>query len=106
MIRRHRALFTLFLSLLLLAMQLQAQVHAFGHVGEMQRHTPDHSLVAPVDDACAMCTLLAGGANAIACDASQSWAALVADEAPTCALVSWAPAAPSYYLTRAPPSLL
>ena len=106
MIHRHRALLALFLSLLLIVVQLQAQVHALGHVGEMQRHTPEHSLVAPVDEACAMCALFAGGASAIACDTSEGWVAPTADELPSCADASWAPAAPSYYLSRAPPPLL
>ena len=106
MIHRHRALLTLSLSLLLLVMQLQAQVHALGHVGEMLRHTPHHSLVAPVDDACAMCALFAGGASAIASDASEGWAAQAADKAPPSAPLSWVPAAATCYLTRAPPPLL
>ena len=105
MVHRHRALLTLLLSLLMLGMQLQAQAHALEHVGEMLRHSADHSVV-PVADPCATCALFAGGANAIGCDAAQSQLAFAAAETPPCAYASLAAAAPSYYLSRAPPSLL
>ncbi|HXX84886.1 MAG TPA: hypothetical protein VEN29_13000 [Casimicrobiaceae bacterium] len=106
MIRRHRALRTLLLSLLLLGMQLQAHVHAIGHVGEMLQHSAGHSLVVSVSDACAMCALLAGGSSAIACDAPDVHVPIASAERSTCAPASLAPAAPSYYFSRAPPSLL
>jgi hypothetical protein len=106
MIRRHRPLLALLLSLLLVGMQLQGRVHALEHVGEMLGHTSDHSLVLPAPDACAMCALFAGGANAIGCDEAEACLAIAADETAPCACISFAPAAPSYYSSRAPPSLL
>jgi hypothetical protein len=104
-VRPHRTLLTLLLSLLMLGMQLQAQVHALEHVGEMLRHSADHSVV-PIADTCATCALFAGGANAIGCNAPQSQFAFAAAETPLCSFASFASAAPSYYLSRAPPSLL
>jgi len=106
MIRQHRAVRTLLLSLLLLGMQVQSQVHAIDHVGEMLGHSAEHSLIVPLPDACAMCALLAGGASAIACDAPGVELALAGAETPRSASVWFAPAAPCYYRSRAPPSLL
>ena len=106
MINRRRALLTLLLSLLLLGMQLQAQVHAIDHVGEMLRHSADHSLVVSVSDACAMCALFAGGASAIACSTSDAQVPVASAERSRCVPSSLAPVPPSYYFSRAPPSLL
>lgn len=106
MIHRHRALLTAVLSLLLIGMQLQSRVHALEHVGEMLRHGADRSLILPVPDACATCALFAGGANAIACDSVDVAPEVARAEAPSCAFASFAPDAPSYYLSRAPPSSL
>jgi len=106
MIRRHRALLTIVLSLLLVGMQLQSRVHALEHVGEMLRHGADRSLILPVPDACAACALFAGGANAIACDSVDITPEVARAEAPSRAFASFAPNAPSYYLSRAPPSSL
>jgi hypothetical protein len=106
MIRRDRALLTLLLSVLLFSMQLQGKWHAFEHVGEMLRHSVEHSLVVPVYEPCAMCALCAGGANAVACDAADTRASVTDSDIPPCAFVSLAPAVPSYYLSRAPPALL
>ena len=106
MIRRNRALLTLLLSLLLFGMQLQRQAHALEHFGETMRHGPEHSLLLPAAEACATCALLAAGANAMPCDAVDVAPDVVAAETPSFALASFERAAPSYYLSRAPPSLL
>ena len=106
MIRRHRVLLAVVLSLLLVGMQLQSRVHALEHVGEMLRHDADRSLILPVPDACATCALFAGGANAIACDSVDIAPEVARTEVPSCAFASFAPDAPSYYLSRAPPSPL
>ena len=104
--RSRRPFFALILPLLLLAVQVQAQLHAFEHVREAIGHSRDHSLVAPSDQACAECTLLAGGANAIAGDIGEAVVTLAAQEQPQPAPVSVTPAFFSYYQTRAPPALL
>jgi hypothetical protein len=104
--RRHRALLTVVLSLLLVGMQLQSGVHALEHVGEMLRHGADRSLILPVPDACSTCALFAGGANAIACDSMGIAPEVTRAEAPSCAFASLAADAPYYYLSRAPPSAL
>ena len=106
MIRRHRVLLTVLLSLLLVSMQLQSRVHALEHVGEMLRHGADRSLILPVPDACATCALFAGGASAIACDSVDIAPEVARTEAASCAFASVAADAPFYYLSRAPPSLL
>jgi hypothetical protein len=106
MIRRHRALLTLLLSLLLFGMQLQGQWHAFEHVGDMLRHSAEHSLVAPVAEACPMCALFAGGANAVACDDAETHLTLAGAEPPARGFHSFAAAPASFYLSRAPPTFL
>ena len=94
------------LSLLLVGMQLDGIVHKIGHVGEMLSHSRDHSLVAPNDEPCAECLLLASGASALADSTSEGAVALAPQEHSQSAPVSITPAFSSYYLSRAPPRLL
>jgi hypothetical protein len=105
MIRLHRLLSTLVLSLLLAGMQLGGELHALSHFGEALKQTTDHSLVAPSDEPCPICTLFAGGANAAAGDADVGALAVVVEGNPFSAPASIATPAPSYYSSRAPPSL-
>ena len=104
--RSRRPFFALILSLLLLGVQVEAQLHALGHVREALGHSRDQSLVAPSDGACAECTLLAGGTNALAGSGDDIAVTLAAQERPQPAPVSVTPAFSSYYQTRAPPALL
>ena len=104
--RSRRPFFALILSLLLVGVQVEAQLHALSHVGEALAHSRDHSLVAPSDAACAECTLLAGGANALAGGGDDIAVTLAAQERPQPTPVSATPAFSSYYQTRAPPALL
>jgi hypothetical protein len=104
--RSRRPFFALILSLLLLGMQVEAQLHALSHVREALGHSRDHSLLAPSDAACAECTLLAGSANAIAGDIGEAAVTLAAQEHALAAPASVTPAFSSYYQTRAPPALL
>ena len=106
MARSRRPFFALILSLLLLGMQVEAQLHALSHVREALGHSRDHSLLAPSDAACAECTLLAGSANAIAGDIGEAAVTLAALEHALAAPASVTPAFSSYYQTRAPPTLL
>jgi hypothetical protein len=104
--RTLRPLFALAASLLLIGMQFEGQRHALEHVGEALGHSRDHSLVVPSSEACAECTLLASGANALAGGANDLAATLPAQERPQAAPVSITPAFFSFYQTRAPPPLL
>jgi hypothetical protein len=104
--RSRRPFVALLCSLLLVAMQYGAQLHALEHLGESLRQTPDHSLTAPRDEVCPLCALFASGANALA---SHAVIASVAADARAIDLpppLSRAVEAPSYYSSRAPPSLL
>jgi hypothetical protein len=106
MARPHRLLFTLVLSLLLVGSQLASGLHALQHVREALKQSPDHSLSVPGDEVCAMCALFAGSASAVTGEIGCGYDALAADETPRFASVWIAQAAPSYYQSRAPPSLL
>jgi hypothetical protein len=106
MTRSHRALLAGLLSLLLVGMQQEGLRHALTHWTSALSSGQKQSLQAPVDAPCDECTLLAAGANGVA---SGSHLLPVAAIVPV--LVSWAlrssPASPpSYYQSRAPPSLL
>ena len=96
----------LVLSLLLVGMQLASGLHALEHIREALNQTRDHSLSAPNDEVCAMCALFAGSASAVAGDIDRGCEVLATDEAPRSASAWIAAAAPSYYQSRAPPSLL
>jgi hypothetical protein len=106
MIRPRHPFVALIFSLLLVAMQYGAQLHALEHVGDTLRQTPEHSLTAPRDEICALCALFASGANAISSDQVAAHAVPDAGAVSLRPLLSVAAAAPSYYSSRAPPSLL
>ena len=106
MIRPRHPFFALIFSLLLVAMQYGAQLHALEHIGDALRQTPEHSLTAPRDEACALCALFASGANAIPGDAVAAPDAPDAGTASLPPLLSFTAAAPSFYSSRAPPPLL
>jgi hypothetical protein len=106
MSRPSRLLFTMFLSLLLVGTQLASGLHALEHVRDALKQTQDHSLSVPGDEVCAMCALFAGGASAVAGEIDNAYELLATDEAPQFASASFAPPAPFYYRSRAPPSLL
>lgn len=101
-----RLLFIALLSLLLVGTQLASGLHALQHVREALRQTPDHSLSVPGDEACAMCALFAGSASAVTGDIGCGYETLAADETARSTPVWIAQTAPSYYQSRAPPSLL
>jgi hypothetical protein len=106
MARPHRLLFTLVLSVLLVGTQLASGLHALEHVREALKQTQDHSLRVPGDEVCAMCALFAAGASAVAGDIDHGYEALATDETRRSTSAWIAAAAPSYYNSRAPPSLL
>jgi hypothetical protein len=103
---RSRLLALLF-SFLLLGMHQGAQLHALAHLGSGLDRPHEQALQPPPDDTpCATCALLAGGSNAIAAaeTGAEDFATIFA--APRAATPSRAASAPTYYLSRAPPTLL
>ena len=105
---RHsrRPLVALVLALLLVGMQYGAQLHALEHVGNALKHTPDHSFTTPGNELCAMCALFAGGASALSGKPDAGFVAPDAREITLSLHASLAADTPSYYSSRAPPSLL
>jgi hypothetical protein len=106
MIRLRHPLFVLLLSLLAVTAQLGGAMHALSHVGDAFGGSPEHSLSAAQDDACAMCALYAGGASALTGDSNAGRALAAPLETSTAHRVSVAAAAPDFYRSRAPPTLL
>ena len=104
--RLHRLSSALLLSLLLVGMQLGANVHAIEHFGDALRQTADQSLGAQHLEQCAICALFAGGSNAAAGAADVPAPAPPSASRLVFAPLSFAAPAPSYYSTRAPPSLV
>ena len=100
-------LLTWIFALLLLGMQQGAQVHAISHLGDTLQRPHEAGLQLPAVDApCAHCSLLAAGSAAIP-GGSSGWPELAAGVgAPRVATASPAPAALSWYRSRAPPSSL
>jgi hypothetical protein len=100
----QRRLLSAMVVLLLLFMQQDANWHALRHDRQWFDHARDFGLHVPtVAKPCALCALLAGGANAL-----TGAAAVPVRVAASMWLVSFAfqsqPAAqPSYYSSRAPP---
>ena len=105
MTRLHRFSFALLLSLLLVGMQLGSSVHAIEHFGDALKQTTDHSLGTQHLEQCPICALFAGGSNAAAGDADVATPAAVSEFRFAFAPQSVATRAPSYYSSRAPPSL-
>ncbi|TMH55388.1 MAG: hypothetical protein E6H53_17015 [Betaproteobacteria bacterium] len=100
MIPALRPLFAVALSLLLLGMQLGAQLHALDHDGERLARPHGAALVVPT------AASFAGGAHASPTPdhrfvANPLAASLVATE-----FATFAGTAPAYYQSRAPPTLL
>jgi hypothetical protein len=101
----QRALAYAVLSLLLLAMQYQGQVHALAHTGTQLARTHDAALAVPgADGTCLECTLLAGGASVAHGEPAQHAGRLPATAQPAwIAVRSRTTPAPVYFSSRAPP---
>jgi len=103
-LRRARRVLAGLVVVLLLALQQQAQWHAYAHFGGVATSTHEQALTPPHDDGpCAICALLASGASAAPNEGSAALAHADAYLAPSFELFSATAAAPSFYLTRAPP---
>ena len=104
---RHRQLVALLFALLLLGMQQQLQVHALQHLGNLLHARQDTGLQAPIADApCLECALLASGTSTVANGRAAAPADVVISDRYHLAIALRHLAAPSYYSSRAPPSLL
>jgi hypothetical protein len=105
--RTRQSFFALILSLLLVDMQLGAQLHALEHDGERLARLHGAALVVPgVDDACAVCASFAGGSHAIPVSVVTFDVPPPRNTRPLSAFASIAGTPPAYYQTRAPPTLL
>jgi hypothetical protein len=103
---RHRRFVALLFALLLLGMQHQLQVHALQHLDSLLHARHDTGLQAPVADAsCLECALLASGTSAVGTCHTAVPAVASAGERLHLAIAPRHLAAPSYYSSRAPPSL-
>ena len=104
---RLRAFITVAFALLLLFMQREAQVHALVHAGGVLHPAQEQGLQAPaVDVPCLQCSLLAGGSSAVLDNLPPSAPPVAASPHALGAIVRRSLSAPSYYFSRAPPSLL
>jgi hypothetical protein len=105
--RPLQPLLALVLSLLLMGMQLGAQLHALEHDGERLARPHDAGLVAPTaDDVCPICALFAGGAHASPAPEYRFAATPLAEARVAGKSATLAGDAPAYYQSRAPPVLL
>lgn len=101
-----RRLLTAALSFFLLFMQVEDVRHALGHLGAQLQRIEHSALEAPTGDRCVECGLLASGtgwvpgAAAVSHAEASPWLVVLA---PAAAPVA---ATPSYYQSRAPPSIL
>jgi len=103
---RHRVILIALLSLLLLFLQQESVRHQLDHLGAQLERAKHSALERPTGDACLECELLAGGTSLLSPSLpatfadSPHWIAIVVP--PAHATIS----APSFYRSRAPPSLL
>ena len=103
---RSRVLTWLF-AVLLLGMQQGAQLHAISHLGGVLDRPQEQGLQVPAaDTSCLVCTLSAGGSNAIATDGPSVPSAATATAITWATVASPSLSAPAYYSSRAPPKLL
>jgi hypothetical protein len=105
--RAFRPLIAFALSLLLVGMQVGAQLHALEHDGERLARPHGAGVLVPgADDVCAVCASFAGGSHAIPTSIHTIGVPPPRAARPTGGFASIAGAPPAYYQTRAPPTLL
>jgi len=106
-IRSRRPFVAFLLALLVVGVQYGAQLHALGHLSDALKHTQEQSLsTAVANEDCPICALFAGGANALASEDDRRALDVAVAAAPRSSPASIATPAPSYYSSRAPPTLL
>jgi hypothetical protein len=105
-IRPYRAVLAVLLALLLVGMQVEGLRHALKHDAAALTAPDQQSLQLPNGDPCVECRLIAGGLNAIAGSLHALPAVSMVPLLVTLLPRSTPQSAPSYYQSRAPPSLL
>jgi len=101
--RRCRTVVALLLSILLVGMQAEAHRHALSHYATIDA-TQQPAWHAPSETPCAECALLAGCSAGLIDQAAEPRTPPITGPQPDAAFVSPAPACPSFYRSRAPPS--
>jgi hypothetical protein len=87
-------------------MHQQAQWHALEHFGEWLNRPHDLGAQLPqADDVCAVCALFAGGSTAATSSSAAVPTSVARQASPRHTPSSRTAEAPSFYLSRAPPSL-
>jgi hypothetical protein len=102
MTRLWRAAFALLLALLLVGMQQEAFRHALSHLKPAQAL---HVSTTVVDAPCVECALVAGGSAALSGNPAVLPTTAAILDTTSSAAVARSPSRPSYYRSRAPPSL-
>lgn len=103
----RRALLSAVLSLLLLAMQQQGYVHPLAHLAGHEEPSQETVASAPhADEACGLCTLLAGGSLAVVAGLLPHPADTPGDGLVFHTYRSRAADVPAWFESRAPPVLL
>jgi hypothetical protein len=101
--RRWRTALVVLFALLLAGMQQEALRHAISHFNPAPVDTQLSTV--PSDAPCAACALFAGGSAALVSSAPFPAAVLTDDVRHWPAQIAPAAASPSFYRSRAPPSL-
>jgi hypothetical protein len=103
----QRTVLTVLFSLLLFGMQLEGQRHEVQHLGGQLHRSHEQGLQKSASNSpCIECALLAGGSHALASSAASPPPAVVDSGRVGIRFSSLAVAAPAYYSSRAPPTLL
>ena len=103
----QRTFLTVLFSLLLFGMQLEGQRHEVQHLGDRLHRSHEQGLQKSASNlACLECALLAGGSHAVAGSVLSLPVAIADSGRAGIRISSPAIAAPVYYSSRAPPTLL
>ena len=103
----QRTFLTVLFSLLLFGMQLEGQRHEVQHLGDQLHRSHERGLQKSASNSpCTECALLAGGSHAVAGSVESPPPAIVDSGRVGIRFASLTVAAPAYYSSRAPPTLL
>jgi hypothetical protein len=103
----RRTILLAVLSLLLLAMQQEGQLHSLSHLDSQAARAHDTGLAVPHDSGtCAECALLAAGSSGVAGNGAVFAFVSPVGERVVSGFRSRAADTPSYFSSRAPPVLL
>jgi hypothetical protein len=103
----QRALLTVLFSLLFFGMQLEGQRREVQHLGDQLHRSHEQGLQKSASNSpCIECALLASGSHAVAGSVVSPAPAIVDSGRVGIRFSSLAVAAPAYYSSRAPPTLL